>query len=212
MLDIVLQGEQVKLLAERALLWPSQKTLIVSDLHWGKGAHFRKNGIAIPMNAQQQDETRLANLIYNNQVERLIIAGDLFHSKHNNEVEAFTHWRSGHASLHIDFVTGNHDILPKEKYLDWNMELHTDGLHIGPYYIAHDAPEDCDTFCIHGHLHPAIRISRRGHTAIKLNCFCEDTHRFILPAFGQFTGNLVLEPSEHKHIYVIAETQVLKWK
>lgn len=212
MLDIVLQGEQVKLLAERALLWPSQKTLIVSDLHWGKGAHFRKNGIAIPMHAQQQDETRLASLISQHHIERLIIAGDLFHSKHNNEVESFTHWRSTHGSLHIDFVTGNHDILPAEKYQNWNMDLHTEGLHTGPFYIAHDVPETCDTFCIHGHLHPAIRIIRRGHNTIKLNCFCEDTHRLILPAFGQFTGNYVLEPEAHKHIYVIAETQVLKWK
>lgn len=212
MLDIILKGEQVTLLPERALYWPSQHTLIVSDLHWGKSGHFRKHGIAIPQQAQQQDEMRLANLVRRYNVARLIVAGDLFHSRHNAEVEAFSHWRDSHKALHIDFVTGNHDILPAEKYAGWDMAVHKDGLQTGPFYIAHDVPETCDAFCIHGHLHPAIRISRRGHTAMKLNCFCEDEHRFVLPAFGQFTGNYMLQAENHKHIYVIADTQVIKWK
>ena len=45
----------------------------------------------------------------------LLIAGDLFHSRQNNEVEQFGHWRSQHTSVHIDLVTGNQDILPGEK-------------------------------------------------------------------------------------------------
>lgn len=200
------------LLPERGLYWPSQKTLIVSDLHWGKSAHFRKHGIAIPASTQQQDEVRLAELLRKYHIERLIIAGDLFHSKHNKEVALFAHWRSVHASVHIDLVTGNHDILPEEMYHDWHMQVHTDGLYTGPFYVAHDVPETCGHFCIHGHVHPAIRISRRGHGSIKLCCYCEDEQRLILPAFGQFTGNYILEPSEHKHIYVIADSEVLKWK
>jgi DNA ligase-associated metallophosphoesterase len=211
-LDITLQGEQITLLPERAIYWPSQKTLIVSDLHWGKGAHFRKHGIAIPTGAQQQDEMRLAELIKQYNTERLIIAGDLFHSHKNSEVELFTHFRNVHEHLHLDLVTGNHDILARTKYTGWDMEVHEEGLHIGPFYIAHDIPETCDVFCIHGHVHPAIRIMRRGHNALKLKCFCIDEHRLILPAFGQFTGTYVLEPAEHKHIYVIADRQVMQWK
>ncbi|WP_276131869.1 ligase-associated DNA damage response endonuclease PdeM [Polluticoccus soli] len=211
MLDIVLQGEKVQLLAERAMYWPAQKMLVVADLHWGKSAHFRKHGIAIPGNTQTQDEVKLAKLISQYSVERLVIAGDMFHSKHNKEVDVFSHWRKGHEDLYIDLVTGNHDILPQEMYEGWNLQLHTHGLKVGPFFIAHDVPEDCPDFCIHGHIHPAIRISRRGHNTIKLSCFCEDEDRFILPAFGQFTGTHVLDPAEHKHIYVIAEEAVMKW-
>lgn len=212
MLDIELRGEQVRLLPERALYWPSQKTLIVADLHWGKSAHFRKHGIAVPAGAQQQDEEKLSKLIRQLDAERLIIAGDLFHSKHNNEVAQFAHWRGLHSALHIDFVIGNHDKLPAEMYSDWQLTVHNEGMHAGPFYIAHDAPEICEQFCIHGHVHPAIRISRKGHNAIRLCCFCEDEERMILPAFGQFTGNYILDAAEHKHIYVIADTNVLQWK
>lgn len=211
MLRIELLGEELNLLPERALFWPVQKTLIVADLHWGKSAHFRKHGIAIPATTQTQDEIKLANLINEYRIERLIIAGDMFHSKHNNEVEIFTHWRNSHSSLHIDLVTGNHDILPEEKYSDWQLKVHNTGLHAGQFFIAHDAPENCADFCIHGHVHPAIRISRRGHNTMKLSCFCEDEDRLILPAFGQFTGNYILDPAEHKHIYVIADKTVMKW-
>ena len=54
MLEIELEGEKIALLPERALYWPAQHTLIVADLHWGKAGHFRKNGIAIPAQAQQR--------------------------------------------------------------------------------------------------------------------------------------------------------------
>lgn len=212
MLDIVLQGEQVSLLPERALWWPAQKTLIIADLHWGKSGHFRKHGIAIPNSTQVYDEIRLASLINKYNAERLIIAGDLFHSKHNKEVESFTYWRSAHQSLHIELVTGNHDILPEGKYTDWNMQVHREGLLMVPFFIAHNMPDNPDNFTIHGHIHPAVRIIGKGNQAIKLCCFCEDENRLILPAFGRFTGTYILDTQMHKHIYIIVENSTLKWK
>lgn len=211
MLEITLKGEQLTLLPERALLWPAQKTLIVADLHWGKSGHFRKHGIAIPANTQQQDEIRLAKIIREHGVERLVVAGDMFHSKQNKEVDIFSHWRNNHRSLHIDLITGNHDILPKEKYGAWDMSQHEE-LHLGPFVVMHDIPEDCDTFCIHGHVHPAVKLHGKGNQTIKLCCFAEDEHRFILPAFGQFTGTHSLHIPDYEHIYVIVEDKVMQWK
>jgi DNA ligase-associated metallophosphoesterase len=212
MTEIILQGETVELLPQRAIWWRGQKTLIVSDLHWGKSAHFRKHGIAIPANTQPKDETRLAALIKDHKAERLIIAGDLFHSKENHQVEEFTHFREAHKDLHIDLVVGNHDILPLKRYTDWNLEVHKERFVIGPFCITHDMVTECDHFIIHGHVHPAIRITGRGHQALKLCCFCQDDQRMILPAFGAFTGNHMIEPDEYSHIYVIGEDKVIQWK
>lgn len=200
------------LLAERAMVWPSENTLIVSDLHWGKSGHFRKHGIAIPANTQQQDEIRLATLIRTHHIERLIIAGDLFHSRQNKEVDSFSYWREKHSALDIHLVAGNHDILPKEKYLSWNLTVHAEQVIAGPFVIVHDIPENCEQFCIHGHIHPAVRVSGIGRQAAKLCCFAEDEQRFILPAFGHFTGTHLLEPDDYKHIYLIADEEVIKWK
>jgi len=209
MLEICLEGEQVFLLAERALWWPAQKALIVADLHWGKTGHFRKNGIPMPVDTQPKDEMRLANLIKNYGAEQLIIAGDLFHSKQNNEVEAFSYWRNSHQSLNIELIVGNHDILPVEKYIGWKMNAHKEGYHFAPFFISHDVPDKVRQFVIHGHVHPAIRI---GHPSMKLCCFAQDRNRLILPAFGSFTGTHLLDPKQYDHLYVIGEKNVLKWK
>jgi DNA ligase-associated metallophosphoesterase len=212
MFEIELRGEQIFLLPECAVWWPAQKTLILSDMHWGKGGHFRKHGIAIPVNAQANDEAKLAKLVTTYKADRLIIAGDMFHSRNNKEVDMFVHWRDAHAALQIDLVAGNHDILPAEKYQKWNLNFFKDDYFIGPFLIAHDEVPGADTFVIHGHVHPAVRISGRGNQSFKLCCYCQDERRMILPSFGQFTGSHIVSAEDYKHIYVIAEDNVIQWK
>ena len=214
MLEIDLERERLLLLPERAIWWESVKTLIVSDLHWGKSAHFRKHGIAIPADTQDKDELRLAGLLRAYNAERLIIAGDMFHSKTNNQVEIFSHFRDAHKSVHIDLVIGNHDILKSDQYDKWNLAQHQDCFNVGPFCIAHDMIEDSERFVLHGHVHPSLRIKSKGSNqpTIKLCCFAEGKDRMILPAFGHFTGTHEVEAKDYRHLYLIAENKVIKWK
>ena len=209
MTEILLQDERLHLLPERAVWWPSQKTMILSDVHWGKSAHFRKHGIAIPGATQQQDGLRLAALISNYSAERLIIAGDLFHSRHNKEVDDFTHWRTAHTTLHIDFVRGNHDILTPQQYAPWQFSMHEEALTAPPFYITHDDAQHPTLFTIHGHLHPGIRIPGMSRP---LPSFCISDRCMILPAFGSFTGCKLMQAAHFRHIYVIGEGKVLQLK
>jgi DNA ligase-associated metallophosphoesterase len=212
MQPLVLRDEELILLPEKVVWWPSKRTVIVADLHWGKTAHFRKNGIAIPAETQKQDEKRLADLIARHSAERLIIAGDLFHSKANNETDSFNHWRYNHRSLHIDLVSGNHDILPNERYKELNINLNPDTLLVVPFIISHDALSGPDHFNIHGHVHPAVRINGMGKQSVKLPCFAVAKNNMILPAFGQFTGTHTLEANSFDALYVITEHKTLQWK
>ena len=212
MLHINLQGEEVLLLPGRALYWPKEKTLIAADLHWGKTAHFRKNGIAIPINAQHADESRLSALVTHHAAERLIIAGDMFHSRENNQVTNFSHWRSAHNGLTIDLVLGNHDILAKDIYTGNNMTVHEEVLDAGPFLISHDILEDAGKFYIHGHIHPRFAASGKGRGSIRLACFCMNKQRMILPSFGSFTGGSNVSEKEFDHIYLIAEDEVIQWQ
>lgn len=209
---IDIQGEQMLLLPEKALFWQQQKTLIVSDLHWGKTAHFRKHGIAIPLQTQQNDEIKLAKLVADHKAERLIIAGDLFHSRENNEVDSFSHWRNAHSALAIDLVLGNHDILPLEKYTDNTVTVHEMILDTGPFVVSHDEIEAPDKFYIHGHIHPAFVVSGKGRNNIKLPCYCMDGQKLVLPSFGSFTGSHKISSAQYQHIYVIAEDEVIQWQ
>lgn len=211
MLEITIEEERLILLPEKALYWPAQKAIIVADMHWGKTAHFRKHGIAIPLKAQHNDEKRLSELVRKHNAERLIIAGDMFHSKANNETENFTHWRKAHESLEVELVIGNHDILPREAYSKFNIIVHKDLLEQGPFTIIHDTPEVENGFYIHGHVHPAFATGGKGHRKLTLPCFAQSERRLILPAFGSFTGKHKLSKKDFKHIYVIADTEVIQW-
>lgn len=206
--EISLCGEQLFLLPERALWWPKQSTLILSDLHWGKSAHFRKHGIAMPGATQQKDAMRLAQIVQRFRAERLIIAGDLFHSRHNSEVDSFAHWRNAHAALHIDFILGNHDILPPEFYEKLALTTYPEGLALKPFFIAHDAWPLPGHFTIHGHLHPGMSVAGAGRFPV----FAIGERAMVLPAFGKFTGCKTVAATDYRHVFLVGEGKVLRLK
>lgn len=211
-MEITLQGESITLLPQRAVYWQRAEAIIIADVHWGKTAHFRKNGIAIPANTHDQDAKNLSDLVNEHQPKRLIIAGDLFHSKHNNEVDSFAHWREQYPDLSVELVKGNHDILPDEVYESLNITIHKHTLELSPFTIIHDAPEQLtDSYYIHGHVHPSVKVAQR-RMAIKLDCFAVNKHSMILPAFGRFTGRHQLKASEYKDLYIIAEKEIIRWR
>jgi len=213
MTEILLQQERMFLLPERAVWWPSEKTILLSDLHWGKSAHFRKHGIAMPGSTQVKDGLILAGLIRQHQAERMIVAGDFFHSRHNKEVDDFSTWRQAHQSLHIDFVPGNHDILPQRLYHSWSLQVHEQGMRINDIYITHDQEKERSApFNIYGHVHPGVKLQGLGRQAVTLPCFCINDHCMILPAFGQFTGCHLIQSRDYKNIFVIGEGKVMQWK
>lgn len=212
MLQITVQSEQLCLLPQKAVYWPARRTLILADLHWGKAGHFRKNGIAIPARAQQADEAKLSSLVRSLNTERLIIAGDMFHSKENKEVEQFSRWRSAHNQLAIDLVLGNHDILPEAAYTSYGITLHENTLDAGPFVFCHDELCDPHKFYMHGHIHPSITLSGRGRTSMRLACFCIDDEKLVLPSFGSFTGSHKVSAENYRNIYVIADDEVIQWQ
>ena len=101
---------------ERVMYWEKQKTLIIADLHIGKTGHFRKSGIPVPQNVFKEDLQRLFTQILFFKAEKLIIAGDLSHSKSNKEMDLFKKWRNDLRWFRYDLVNGNHDILEESWY------------------------------------------------------------------------------------------------
>ena len=85
-------GEEWMLLSEKCLFWPSQKMLIISDLHLGKSGHFRKSGIPLPLGSDTTDLQRIDKLIQVLSPIKIVFLGDLFHSTYNMEWELFSRW------------------------------------------------------------------------------------------------------------------------
>lgn len=198
---------------ERVMFWEKQKTLIIADLHIGKTGHFRKSGIPVPQKVFKEDLQRLFTQILYFKAERLIVAGDLSHSKSNKEIDLFTKWRKDLDALEIILVNGNHDIL-EEKWYD-EMKIETkDFLAIDKFSFCHD-PIDASvkdthhyTFC--GHLHPGISIHGRGRQSLQFPCFYFGNHIGILPAFSRFTGCVSVDAKKGENVFAIIENGIMQ--
>lgn len=207
-------GQEVCLLPDKALFWPDKQVLIVSDVHLGKAAHFRKSGIAIPQSVHTEDLTRLANLINKTQAVKLIFLGDLFHSVPNLEWLQFEEWLNEAFEVsslkEAILVLGNHDIhgkanLPKALKCMDRYELE------GIIFTHEPLALDCippSKYNVCGHLHPAVILRGKGRQQMKLPCFFFDDKQGFLPAYGKFTGAMVMKPKSSSTVFMIAADEV----
>ncbi|MEC5142349.1 ligase-associated DNA damage response endonuclease PdeM [Chitinophaga sp. 212800010-3] len=205
------QEQHWHLLPQRAVFWAEEKALILSDLHLGKTAHFRKSGIAVPAGIMQEDLFRLQRLITHYMPERLIIVGDMFHSVENNEVQFFRVWRQQFSNVSFDLVRGNHDIMADEVYEQLQINVHNT-FSLRDIHFVHepDGSRNGFRYTFSGHLHPAFVMQGAGKQRLRLPCFYFGPHCGILPAFGDFTGSASLDPGESDPVFVIAGKSIIR--
>ena len=79
--DLTWHGQPLQLLAERALWDPSERQLLLADLHLGKAESFQASGIPLPSDGDLGNLNRLLELAARWQPKRLVVLGDLIHSR-----------------------------------------------------------------------------------------------------------------------------------
>ncbi len=136
-----IRQQQLWLSADRCIFWEEEKSLIVSDLHFGKTGHFRKAGIAVPQSVYREDLQRLLCQIQYFRPRQLLVVGDLFHSRENKELSLFRRWRDDFPDLGIRLIRGNHDILPEAWYADAGISVEHGVYRVGAFAFVHDIEE-----------------------------------------------------------------------
>lgn len=211
-----IQEQQLWLSAEKAIYWENTRSLIISDLHLGKGGHFRRAGIAIPGSVNQNDLHRLFQLIQHFQPTRLLIVGDMFHSSSNVEVENFARWRDDLPAIEFHLILGNHDILPEISYQRMALKTSMGLFEESPFGFIHEndrlhssSSEPC-SYYFSGHLHPGILLRGTGKQSLRFPCFHFGAQQCILPAFGGFTGLALISPEPGDAIFAIVEKQLMR--
>lgn len=211
-----ISGNRFWLAAERSVFWEEEKALIISDPHFGKTGHFRQSGIAVPQQVYQEDLQRLISLIQHFKAEQLIVVGDLFHSRHNKELNLFQKWRNDFSHLPIHLVKGNHDILPDSWYDETGIQVSNEELAIKNFYFRHDPDETFpgnpkkDAYYFSGHIHPGISIKGAGKQSLRFPCFYFTKTFCVLPAFSRFTGTYRVEAKREEIIFAIIENKLMK--
>jgi DNA ligase-associated metallophosphoesterase len=202
-------GQTLRLSAERCIFWEDEKVLLLSDMHIGKVAHFRKSGIAIPNQLFQEDMQRLTGLVDHFKPRTILVTGDFFHSLANGEHQYFGHWREALTDTRILLVRGNHEVLSDHSYADLGIEVVGKTYHIPPFSFVHEMPSmpTADGFWFSGHIHPGVRLGGKGRQSIVLPCFHFTANQCVLPAFSRFTGKHLIEPSEGDQVYAIADRE-----
>lgn len=219
MITLSIRNQTCHLLAERAVYWEEKKTLILADIHIGKGTVFRKAGISIPQGMMDDDLSKLKQLLEQFKAEKCIIVGDLIHagSGLSEDVKSkFSQWLN---SLHLQsppvevhLVLGNHDrALLKALPLEWPLKVYQEGLLEEPFYFSHIPLRHPDWFVWAGHLHPTVEI-KNNYDRLVLRCFQVFENLGVLPAYGFFVGGAMVRKKKGCRIYAIAEDVVIEIK
>lgn len=205
------KGEELILTVERAIYWPAKSMLIISDMHIGKSAHFRKSGIQVPDTVGHTDLQRLTALMKEFQPDILLVTGDMFHNNINSDANAFLDWRKTHAELKVVLIKGNHDALKNADYEALGIEVHTKELLCAPFRFIHDKPKEFDEYYnITGHIHPGVVLYGRARQRLKFPCFYFGENCAVLPAFSVFTGLAILKPENGDRFYAITPGKVVQ--
>ena len=207
--EIIIQNEKFLLTNQRALFWESQSALIISDLHIGKTAHFRKNGIAIPKDILEKDLARLEKLMEHFSAKKVIINGDLLHAGDNSDVDFFCEWRNQFPATEFHLVEGNHDKISKNLEEKLCLTSKQNQLEISDFVFVHDYNSAIEKFQITGHIHPGIVIKTKIKN-IKLPCYAVTENQLLLPAFSEFTGLDIKNVPKKGTFYAFTKKEIYK--
>ena len=174
----------LEMLPSRALFLPETKELLICDIHLAKAEYFQQNGIPLTNNSDKNNFLRIKKIVKKYSPEKLIILGDLFHSKYSidktlqKKVEDLPEL----LKTNVELVLGNHDVgcdIKNIKIVDIRKTKNITFSH-EPVNL-----ENNKTLNICGHYHPKIHLKNNGDK-LSFRCFAMDMNKNVLyiPAFG----------------------------
>jgi len=204
-------GESLLLHPDRAVLWPTQRTAFIADLHLGKAEIFRRSGIPIPEGHTHADLQRLDRLIADHELRRIVLLGDFLHAAspgQSTHADLFTAWRARQAALEFIVIAGNHDRRAAGRELADSVEWHLHEWRAGPFLCRHHPGRVDDAYVLSGHIHPVVFLygSHRERARVPV-CWMRKDHA-VLPSFGSFTGGGDIEPTNSDQLFAFAANRV----
>jgi DNA ligase-associated metallophosphoesterase len=208
---LTVASEALLLLPQKAVYWPRERMLIVADIHFGKAAAFRAQGVPVPSGTTSANLRALDELMARYAVRHIMFLGDFLHARTARApatLAAMQAWRERHPSLQLTLVRGNHDVHAGDPPSALRMDV-VDEPHIyGPFAFCHHPDLAAPAYVLAGHVHPVYCL-RSGWEAVMLPCFVAAAERLLLPSFGAFTGGHVVTPQPGQRLFVTSGEAVL---
>lgn len=210
--EVELGGERLLLHADRAVIWPSARMLIVADVHLGKEGVFADHGMAVPRGPSEHDLTRLGNLASAYDCTRVLVLGDLFHGPAGLDdvlLESIASWRASRAEVRLLAIAGNHDRPSLRARSATLVEWCEDGLREGGLEFRHEPATGTERFVLAGHVHPARRLSGRRGDRLRMPVFWQREGCLVLPAFGSLTGGYNIHAAAGERLWAVGPDAVV---
>lgn len=203
---------ELELLPEHAVFEPASRSLLVADLHLGKGLSFRAQGLNVPAGSTAATLQRLARLLDRCRPAALYVLGDLLHdarAMHPGVIERLAGWRSNYPEVAVRLLVGNHDRHAGPLPAGCGVEAIGPELTLGNWTLRHDeGAHDSSGFTISGHVHPTVRIASRIDSLAR-PCFWLRGRGLIVPAFGAMTGGWRVQPAQGERVFISAGESVV---
>ena len=202
-MGIEVAGERLILDLDRAIWWPRSRTLLLADVHFGKGSVLRQSGISMPAGQTAADLERMDKLIDHYRPKELLVLGDLVHGRSVIDavwVNQVRTWRQHHRALAMRLVAGNHDRHFDPGHL--GFEVVPDALQVAPFVLRHDPVRSDDGYVLAGHVHPGVSL-HDGWRRHRFPAFRFGSHVAVLPAFGALTGLHEATPAAGERIFAV---------
>ena len=215
MIEIEVAGSALQLHVSRAAYWPTARTLLVADPHFGKAASFRAAGVFVPEATTLAALSRLDRLVEATIPSRIVFLGDFLHSpegRHPETLAALNAWRDSHRAIEMLVIRGNHDKRAGDPPGELRMRCVDGPLCEAPFAFTHHPQDVPGHYALSGHLHPAARLSGAARQYARLSCFWFRERHAVLPAFGEFTGLADIDPIESDRVFVVAGDEVLEMR
>ena len=205
------EDTSLELLPSRALFIPVTKELLICDIHLGKAEYFQQNGIPLTNNLDENNFARIKKIVKKYSPKKLIILGDLFHSKYSTDktLQKKVEDLPEILKTNVELVLGNHDLgcnIKNIKIFDIRKTKNIIFSH-EPVNLA-----DNQTLNICGHYHPKLYLKNKGDK-LSFRCFAMDKKKntLFLPAFGDLTGGYPCKKSFRKWA-IISEEEIIEIK
>jgi putative SbcD/Mre11-related phosphoesterase len=176
---VVVHGEW-ELTPWRAAVHLPTATAVIADVHLGYDRARRRKGDAVPLIPVEEQMAPLLALAAATEVRRLIVAGDLFEMRPGFElVQEFLCCLAEAKMELVAVIPGNHDRhIGKHRFY---LPLRERTIALGGWTLQHGDGKLSTGPVVHGHIHPAVRLSKRQLAP----CYLVAPGRIVLPAFSQ---------------------------
>jgi metallophosphoesterase superfamily enzyme len=164
-----------RLSAEGALIHLRERLAVVADVHLGYEWARGRGGDCLPAHSLAETLTKLARLLDQASITRLVVAGDLVESprpcrRTAADLVRLTHWLADRGVTLIA-LAGNHDP-PRRPPLP-------DTFAVAGWTIGHGHRPIAAVRTISGHDHPVLRAG-----GVSTPCFLVGPRSIVLPAFS----------------------------